>query len=258
MNLAEAIADTMVERADHFDCLASTNDRALELTAGLSSTTLPYLIVADRQTAGRGRGRNRWFAEDGVLTFSLIVEPARWRLDRGLWPRLSVAVGGAVAEALAQWSLRDRPLLKWPNDVLIQGRKVAGILNETDAAAPDRLVIGIGVNVATSFLGAPEDVRARATSLSQHGRGVAPDRHEVLRQILWQLDLDFRALGEHSPALVDRWRRHCALTGRLISVGDGERRVSGACLGLEDDASLLVRSERGPERCYSGTVTMLD
>jgi len=257
-SLADAIEPTFVRRAEHFESLPSTNDRALEIAAGLPASSMPLLILADRQSAGRGRGRNQWFAADGVLTFSLIVEPREWQIDRSLWPRLSGAVGGAVAEALGAWSPSDRPLLKWPNDVLIRGRKVSGVLIETSPVAPERLVIGIGINVSNSFEGAPREVTARAISLHEAATDVRPGRFSVLHAVLSQLDRDLHSLGSGSAELLARWRRVCALTGRTVAVAEPDRVVSGVCSGLEDDASLLLRTESGPQRCYAGTVTIID
>jgi BirA family transcriptional regulator, biotin operon repressor / biotin---[acetyl-CoA-carboxylase] ligase len=257
-SLADAVEPTFVRRAEHFESLPSTNDRALEIAAGLPASSVPMLILADRQSAGRGRGRNQWFAADGVLTFTLIVEPRAWRIDRSLWPRLSVAVGGAIAESLTAWSSTDRPLLKWPNDVLIRGRKVCGILIETSPANPERLVIGIGINVLNSFEGAPRDVAARAISLREASGDLLPGRFSVLHAVLQQLDRDFQSLAEGATDLLARWRKVCALTGRMVAITEPDRVVSGVCSGLEDDASLLLRTESGPQRCYAGTVTVLD
>ncbi len=257
-SLAAAVEPTFVRRAEHFESLPSTNDRALEIAAALPASSVPLLIVADRQTAGRGRGRNKWFAVEGVLTFSLVLEPKEWQLEPELWPRLSVAVGGAVAEALARWSAADRPALKWPNDVLIRGRKVCGILIETSPAAPERLVIGIGINVSNRFDGAPADVAARAISLADAGPEHGVEKFTVLNAVLEQLDRDLKQLAADPAGLLARWRRTCALSGRMLAVTEVERVVTGVCLGLEDDASLLVRSESGPQRCYAGTVTVLD
>jgi BirA family biotin operon repressor/biotin-[acetyl-CoA-carboxylase] ligase len=257
-SLAEAVEPTFIRRAEHFESLSSTNDRALEIAASTPASSIPLLIIADHQTAGRGRGRNQWFAREGVLTFSLLVEPAQWGIERGLWPRLSVAVGGAVARALGRWSTVDCPLLKWPNDVLIRGRKVCGILIETSPAAPERLVVGIGINVANTFEGAPADVAARGISLSETSPVLVPEKHAILNAVLTQLDRDLRLLGEGSPELLARWRQVCALSGRMVAVAEMDRVVSGVCAGLEDDASLLIRTECGPQRCYAGTVTLMD
>jgi BirA family biotin operon repressor/biotin-[acetyl-CoA-carboxylase] ligase len=258
LSLADSVEPTFIRRAEHFESLPSTNDRGLEIAASLPASSVPLLIIADRQTAGRGRGRNQWFASDGVLTFSLILEPREWKIEPSLWPRLSVTVGGAVAEALSQWATVDRPLLKWPNDVLIRDRKVCGILIETSPAAPDRLVIGIGINVANSFASAPADVAARGISLSDASPVWTPDRFSVLHAVLMQLDHDLKLLAERSPDLMARWRRVCALSGRMVAIAEVDRVVSGVCAGLEDDASLLVRTESGPQRCYAGTVTLMD
>jgi BirA family transcriptional regulator, biotin operon repressor / biotin---[acetyl-CoA-carboxylase] ligase len=258
LSLADAIADTCVQQAEHFESIGSTNDRALQIVGQLTPESLPFLIVADRQTAGRGRGRNRWFAREGVLTFTLIVDPARWNIPQRHWPGLSVAVGGAVAQALQPWSRVDRPQLKWPNDVLIRHRKVCGILIESSAQSPGRLVIGAGVNVSNSFEDAPADVAARAISLVETSEQPVPHRFDVLKAIVQTLDTDFQLLSNAPAILLDRWRRSCALTGRMVAISELDRLVTGVCEGLEDDGSLLVRTESGPQRCYAGTVSIID
>jgi BirA family biotin operon repressor/biotin-[acetyl-CoA-carboxylase] ligase len=257
-SLGAAIEPTFIRKAEHFAELPSTNDRALTIVASLPAENVPFLILTDRQTAGRGRGRNQWFATDGVLTFSLVLEPCAWQLTPDRWPRLSVAVGGAVAEALRPWCRLDQPRLKWPNDVYIGGRKICGILVETSAEAPERLIVGIGLNVENSFEAAPPDVAARAISLRDIAGNRAPTRFDVLHAVLSQLDRDFAELSANPTTLLHRWRRDCELTGRIVAINDVGRTVTGTCLGIEDDASLLLRTESGPERCYAGTVTILD
>jgi len=251
------LANSWVRAWHHADELPSTNDEALARLANLRDNQLPFLILADRQIAGRGRGANRWWSADGALTFSLILEPARWGLERALWPRLSVAVGGAVTEAAARWLPGRLVQLKWPNDVYVDGRKLCGILVETSPRSPDRLVIGIGVNVGNSFAGAPPDVAPRAISMIDIAKS-SPSRFEVLGAILECLDADLHQLAYAPQVLIDRWRRCCYLTGKSVAVTDVERVMSGACLGLEDDGSLLIQTEAGPQRCFAGVVNVVE
>ncbi|MBX3440761.1 MAG: biotin--[acetyl-CoA-carboxylase] ligase [Planctomyces sp.] len=242
---------------EHHRALASTNDHALERIPALAAEDLPHLVISDAQTAGRGRGANRWWSAPGALLFTLIVDPEAWRIDQRLWPRLSVAVGGAVVEAVAALGAGSAAQLKWPNDVYIGGRKVCGILVEGGAGTTARVAIGVGVNVTNSFEDAPEEVRARAASLSDCGMG-AVDRAGTLVAILDHLARDLELLTDEPAGLVDRWRGRCFLTGRMISVESAGQIRIGACLGLEDDASLLLQTDVGLERCYAGVVTVLD
>jgi BirA family biotin operon repressor/biotin-[acetyl-CoA-carboxylase] ligase len=170
---------------------------------------------------------------------------------------LSVAVGGAVTEAVSRWVPGRAVQLKWPNDVYVDGRKLCGILVETSPRSPDRLVIGIGVNVENSFADAPSDVSARAVSLTDVAPS-RPQRWDVLAAIVEHLDTDLKHLAKSPRSLVERWRERCYLTGKSVSVTDVERTMSGACLGLEDDGSLLIQTEAGPQRCYAGVVNVVE
>lgn len=255
--LKKWLESSFVRGCRHEAELNSTNDFAIQHAATIDAAQLPYLVLADQQTAGRGRGANRWWSAQGALTFSLIVEPEQWRIGAHLWPRLSVAVGGAVAEALRELAPGEDVRLKWPNDVYLRGRKVSGILVETLPSTPKRLVIGIGVNVENSFQDAPAEVASRAISLVD-ALPEPPGRFETLAAILRHLDADFQSLTTNPKSLTNRWRERCFLTGKFISIGDVERTLSGTCLGLEDDASLLIQTEAGPQRCYAGVVTVTD
>jgi BirA family biotin operon repressor/biotin-[acetyl-CoA-carboxylase] ligase len=255
--LEAELRSTMVRAVRRFEELPSTNDYALATANDLGDDELPCLVIADLQTDGRGRGANRWWSNAGALTFSLIIQPGRWGVPASMWPRLSVAVGGAVTEALSQFVSGGAVQLKWPNDVYLSGRKVCGVLVETAPSNSDRLVIGVGVNLGNSFTNAPTDVAAKAISLSDATRN-SVRREDVLFAILRQLDADLTRLALLDDELLRRWRRSCFLTGRLISISDSETRVFGACLGIEDDASLLIQTEAGPQRRYAGIVEIVD
>lgn len=123
--------ETFVAEAEVHAELRSTNDRALRLAD--SAERLPRLIAALRQTAGRGRGGNRWWAGEGALTFSLLLDAPPVPLER--WPQMSLAVGGAVCGAVAGLVPSADVRLKWPNDVFVNGKKACGILVEVPPAA---------------------------------------------------------------------------------------------------------------------------
>ena len=173
-----------IQTVDFFDELGSTNDHAIR-TAD-DPRPHPRLVICDRQQAGRGRGANRWWASEGALTFSVVIEPEVIGIPRDRWPTLSVAIGGAICEAIAPCIPSADVRLKWPNDVYADGRKLCGILVEVPPVSPPRLVIGIGVNVANSARNAPPEVQARMTSLVDLSES-APTRVEMLDRVLHQL-----------------------------------------------------------------------
>ncbi len=232
----------------------STNTAAAEWSPQLTSEELPALVVAESQSAGRGRGSNRWWSGPGALTFSLVIEPGQHGIPMVGWPALSLTVGATTATALEAVLPGADVRLKWPNDVYLHGRKVAGVLIESPLETPRRLVVGIGINVNNSPAQAPDDVRSRAIALCDVAGGNVP-RSLVLTKVLQQLDRDFRALAADAPDLRPRWRRLCLLTGRSVVITDSGRTIAGTCLGLDDDGALRVQTGHSLERLFSGVVT---
>ena len=144
--------ETWVRQIDFHWELASTNSQAL-LRADQPETQTPLLVLAESQTAGRGRGAHHWWSTTGSLTFSLLTG-----LEKALAERtslLSLTVGLAVCQAIERLAPAADVGLKWPNDVCLSGRKLAGILIELPVCEPPRVVLGVGINVNNSFRGAP-------------------------------------------------------------------------------------------------------
>jgi len=236
--------------------IESTNDLAIALLKE-SVLELPALVLAARQTAGRGRGTNRWWAGAGALTFSLVIAPETSGISSERWPRLSHCAALAVAEAIEELAPPAEAQLKWPNDVYLAGRKVCGVLVEVPAPTrgePQRVIVGIGVNVNNSLAQAPQDVRARATSL-----GDAFARQFDMTGFLLTLLQRFHDAVAHLAAadavLFAGWSRRCLLTGRTVAIDIGGRVVRGRCRGVSEDGALLVDASTGLERVLGGIVT---
>lgn len=249
----ESLADVGVKSVSYFQELGSTNSWGLERIA-LSSEPTPWLIYAQSQTAGRGRGENRWWSETGSLTFSLVVDTEVIGLPASLWPRLSMAVGIAICHLLerAPWQLPMQ--IKWPNDVYVQGKKLGGILIEHSGS---HLVIGVGLNVNQRFTGAPPEVESRATSLLLEMRAECNALLllvDLVKEILSaipkvnseELDLAYEA-GERNFL---QWRK--------VRVRQGATSKEGICTGIDLDGALLLNSDTGQERVLSGTVEIVD
>ena len=205
------------------------------------------VVVADHQTAGRGRRGRAWEDEPGAsLLVSLLVRP---RLAAALRPALSLAAGVAVVEALeAVAGLAAR--LKWPNDVLVGGRKLAGILVESRGGEPATLVVGVGVNLAQRSF--PDALAARATSVWLE-TGRAPDREAVLAALLDAFDAWRARLEREGMApLAARWGELADTLGRRVTA-DG---VAGVAVGLDADGALLVDDGAGLRRVVSGEIAI--
>ncbi len=245
------LAAGWVQKVDCFDDLGSTNDYAIATAA--DPRPHPRLVICDRQQSGRGRGANRWWASEGALTFSLVIEPLVLGIPADRWPTLSVAVGGAICEALAPCIPSSDVRLKWPNDVYADGRKLGGILVEVPQVTPPRLVIGIGINVSNSAREAPPEVQARMTSLADLTSD-PPTRNEVLERVLSQLESDLGDLTSLPLSLARKWRQRCLLAGQTVTLNDGIRTLSGACQGIDDDGAIRIYTEFGLQRYFSGSV----
>lgn len=249
------LADTLVRDVEAHESLGSTNTRAMELAQRARIAT-PLLVITGRQTAGRGRGSNTWWSSDGALTFSLLVEAIPFGLSPELWPRVALASGVSVCDALEEL-LPGAPLgLKWPNDVYLAGRKVAGILTEVPAIPPSlpaRLVIGVGINVNNSFAAAPPELQPLGVALVDVA-GSSFDLTDVLIRVLRRLEANLRSLATSDPRLPARWRKLNLLTGQCLTVRQGPRQVEGLCAGIDDDGALLLDTPEGRQRIVGGTV----
>lgn len=247
--------ETFVRQVEYLDEAPSTNTLATSLAESERCET-PLLVLAARQTAGRGRGANRWWSSEGALTFSLALDASAAQLPPARRPLVSLAAGLAVCAALEEL-LPGRELgVKWPNDVHLKGRKVCGILVES-ACRGERFVIGVGINVNNPLAEAPEEIAARATSLCE-AAGAAWPLSEVLTRVLSHLDREWQALLMADAGQIERLRERCVLTGRNIAVDAGQERIAGLCQGVADDGALLLETLTGPRRLYAGVVAMMD
>jgi BirA family biotin operon repressor/biotin-[acetyl-CoA-carboxylase] ligase len=218
----------------HHRLTDSTNARARELA--LAGAPHGTLVTADEQTAGRGRSGRTWSANPGSgLLLSLLIRDLSER-----HAMLPLAVAVAVCEAVP-----DVPCqIKWPNDVWIDRRKLAGILIE---GRPQEgwAVIGIGLNVATSAEEFPDELRDSATSLL--AAGVTIDREALLEALLHRLSAGLDAAYAQTLAA---WRSRDALKGTEISWDSG----SGTAAGIDDEGSLLVDTAEGRVALGAGEV----
>ena len=248
----------LASRFDFLPTISSTNDVALERSAtavaeGHDAEGL--VVVAGEQTAGRGRRGHTWFSPPGSgLYVSVVLAPARARVDR---PRatllLTLAAGVAIAEGIAV-ATGLRPDLKWPNDLQVARCKLAGILAE--GAAGQQVVLGYGINIAAAAL--PPELRDRTTSLeSELGRAV--DRADVLVETLVALSARYEDLLDgRFDAILDAWRRLSpSAAGGRVSWTTKAGQLSGVTAGIDDHGALLVRVDDRIERLVSGELRWL-
>ncbi|MHB8968942.1 MAG: biotin--[acetyl-CoA-carboxylase] ligase [Pirellulaceae bacterium] len=245
---------TRVPTLEHYRQIASTNTRAI-MAADEAALPLPALILTDLQTAGRGRGDHSWWSAPGALTFSVIL-PRSQANGEFHGPRIALTVGLAVCASLQQLRPGLEIGLKWPNDVYVQGRKICGILVEVPPRSPDRIVVGIGLNVNNSCAQAPHAVAATAISLREVA-GYSFKLAAVVTRVFCQLTDHLAALARADTTLPQRWQTLCMLSGRRVQVQTGQQATVGICHGIDESGALLVETPARCEKCVSGIVTVL-
>jgi BirA family biotin operon repressor/biotin-[acetyl-CoA-carboxylase] ligase len=238
------------------DVVDSTSDLARQLI-DTSSAPLPLVVCADRQTRGRGRGTNLWWSDEGSLTFTIALDPAAHALRPEHEPRLALATAVAIVDAISPAGLTEPLGIRWPNDIEAGGRKLGGILPER-AVTPlgPRILIGVGLNVATDLNDAPPEVRHMATSLWEL-RDIANPPDEVdhlLYAILDRFPVAMEQLAQDDPALAARWRALDRLRDQTLRVDLGPRIVAGLGRGIDREGALCLASDEGPVRLFGGRV----
>lgn len=237
----------------HLEEVGSTNDVAARLAS--QGGREGCVVVADRQSLGRGRIGRRWYSPEGGLWFSVILRP---EMKVSEAPRLTLTAAVAIANAIRE-TLGLMVEVKWPNDLLIQGRKVCGILTEavTKGDDLDFVVLGVGINANINREALPREVRESATTLREVlGREV--DKSELLCRCLRQLEIYYEMLQEGKFNLIlEEWRGLAPFLGEEIEVRSLKERVRGKAIDVDEDGALILELQDGT-RCkvLSGEVSL--
>lgn len=243
-----------------FDAIASTNTEAQEWA--MNGAPEGALVVADHQTGGRGRWGRTWFSAPGkLLQFSVVLRPDLEPHRHGV---LTAGLGVACARAVAR--LTGLPArVKWPNDVVVEDRKLAGMLVESSLMG-ERIAVaicGIGINVGLAEAEIPEDLRGRASSIAIElaRRGVAPgcDRAELLTAIVAEIESRYDALsGGDASAVLAEAAELSSVIGRHVRIrfADGSA-LEGIVEGFDADGALLVDPGTGPRALHVGEIEQL-
>ena len=217
------------------DLVGSTNDEArLWAEQGAAEGSV---VCADEQSAGRGRRGAVWICPAGqALAFSQILRPG---MPRALWPRLALVIGLAVAKTLEMHGLAAE--VKWPNDVWVAGKKIAGLLLESSG---DVVIAGVGLNVnVTEF---PQEIAGIATSMRRE-TGIEYDREDLLVGVARSiLSHSRRAESEFSDLLAE-WRERCALSGKRVSLLLCNEVHIARVHGIGERGELLIERNGGIE-----------
>jgi len=234
-----------------FDSIDSTNTCAKTLAdAGMEDGAV---VFAEHQTAGKGRNGRAWISEPGKnLLFSVILRP---KLPKEQAVFLTFYSAVSVAQAVE--SVVGKPIeCKWPNDVLLNGKKFCGILLETSFQETSLAysVVGIGINLNQREFGAEMSNRVTSLSLEQ-GEGF--DRKQMFQRIVLQLDRFYTdVLAGDFKEIMKTWNSKCTMFGRPVTVERAHDRLSGKAVGLSSDGGLMIETSSGTSTVYAGDVTV--
>ncbi len=256
--------ETPIARIDYHEQIESTNSHALQIAGGVDGN-FPLLVLTPRQTAGRGRGKNTWLSSDGALTFSLIVDPQEIGLSTDRWPLVSLTAAVSVHSLLVDL-LKGQAAnadacrnvgIKWPNDVLINGRKVCGILVETSTGSAQRLVVGVGLNVNNSFDDSAGPLDQAAIAVCE----LLPEPHSLTQSVIdlvTRMWSDLERLSVGTAEILDQWQDACVLTGHAISLIVESEHVRGVCRGIDAEGALVLECSDGLRKFRSGVAVRLE
>jgi BirA family biotin operon repressor/biotin-[acetyl-CoA-carboxylase] ligase len=233
--------------------VASTNTLAMEMASkGAPEGTV---VIAETQTGGKGRLGRKWISPRGNLYLSVILRP-----DIPTHKAPLITLMGAVALAsVIRTQCKVQATIKWPNDILISGKKVAGLLTEM-SAEPDRIkhiALGIGVDVNMALDELPSDIRALTTTLACEA-GEKIDRTSLLRQLFIDLDHWYQIFLKSHASVLMEWEKLNMTVGNRVAVGGLGETLEGLAQGIDSEGRLIIRLDDGAIRTVAaGDVTIL-
>jgi BirA family biotin operon repressor/biotin-[acetyl-CoA-carboxylase] ligase len=237
------------------DSVSSTNSILKQLVAdGAKEGTV---VVAKQQTAGRGRAERQWHSPLGGLYFSLMVRPPPMRRPTDL----ALLTGAAMAQTVKRFFSPEIPVgVKWPNDVLIQGKKVGGVLCEAlGTGKTTEIIIGVGININTpaSELTAFSHIPFQASSFCEVSSGKHFDLEEVLQTFLAIFFEIYETYLQDGFRFVQNlWERECLLLGKKIELNENDSKIQGTFLGIDGQGALVISTPDGNRRSFvTGEIT---
>jgi BirA family biotin operon repressor/biotin-[acetyl-CoA-carboxylase] ligase len=233
-----------------YEKIGSTNDEARRFAR--KGKPEGFLVLSDRQTSGKGRFRRTWYSPGKTgLYCSLILRPP---IPLSKISPLTILAGVAVLKTI-QNETSLTPLLKWPNDLLINGKKVCGILIES---APKKnnvefAILGIGININNNEGQFPDDLSSSSTSLKIEG-GKDINRERFLSSLMFYLEKDYiGCLNEDNKGTLQFWRQHNDTLGKKVTVNQGKRLITGLAKDIDETGNLLIQLDNGNmEKVSSG------
>jgi BirA family biotin operon repressor/biotin-[acetyl-CoA-carboxylase] ligase len=220
----------------------STNDYLKGIINNVPEGTV---VIADVQTAGKGRKGRSWYSPDGGMWMSVLLQHCQNCL-------LPLTAGVAICDAFHEYDIR--PAIKWPNDILLNGKKIAGILTEV---IDDQAILGMGINLNVRDF--PDDLQEKASSVLIETRKHL-DMQAFCRHLCRSLDENYNALKEEQiETLLAKWRNNSAVLGREVRIELPDREVVGKVLDIDSQGGLIVmRADYGVEHIIAGDCSLLN
>lgn len=239
----------------YFPELKSTNIRAKEKALhGAEEISEGTLIVAERQSAGKGRLGREWFSPVGGIWFSVILYP---QLSPSYISRITLMTAVAVVKSI-KICTQIKSQIKWPNDILINEKKVCGILTEMSAELDiiNWVVVGIGINVNIEHREFPEDIQENTISLKETS-GKEISRVKLAQTFLQEFEKYYEILKRREfSSILKEWKLYSHTLGKKIRVDIGERIITGEAVDINEEGSLILKKEDGELlEIISGTIT---
>jgi BirA family biotin operon repressor/biotin-[acetyl-CoA-carboxylase] ligase len=229
-----------------FNCTSSTNDVARRYIANKNGDGLS--IFAEEQTAGKGRGGNKWFSRrsESILCSIILFEN---NLSAELLPLICAV---AVADAIGKPAK-----IKWPNDIIINDKKVAGILLEAVANRnTNTYIIGIGINCHQDRDSFPPELGLKATSIDMENNTIC-DRVALAKRLLCSLDIWLEAAKNDDKKVIDSWRKLSIQLGHRVRLSYNRKNFSGNCIGIDPEKGLILQLDTGGVRVFDAAHTTI-
>ncbi len=245
----------------HFESVTSTNDVLLKLiqkskTSDQNKIPEGTIVLAEEQTAGRGRLNKNWHAPKGKgLWLSIYLTPRFLELPKAFL--ITFCAATAVAQVVKDF-FQLFPQIKWPNDVLLNGSKFCGILSDTksDKNLLAQAILGIGINVNQNQAEFDEKTSVNATSLRiEHGGDI--DRMKLLQRIIERLDANYTLLkSKRFEDMLEDWKKFATFLGRPVTLIDGKMTKTGIATGIDENGGLILNCNGKEQIFYNGSLVL--
>ena len=225
-----------------FDEVNSTTEKAIELADNAAEGTV---IIAEKQKKGMGRFGREWFSPEGGVYVSVILKP---KISPTNAPKITLIAGIAVAKVIRRLGLDAK--IKWPNDVLIHGKKVCGILTNviTRDDKVDFAVVGIGINANVDISTFPKELHESATSLKEELKNEV-SMEKIIKDLLYELEINYESLKEGKFAhLLNEWKKLSDTIGKKVKIKIETEVIEGNAVGINKDGTLILKLEDGSLR----------